>query len=159
MKNLYIIYCAVALSLLAGCKMASSSEPGADISGNKFWSSIAMSSDGEKLAAVVGGSSGDGGHIYTSSNSGATWTDRSTATGSGISGNKHWYSIAMSDDGQELAAVVGGYSGDGRHIYTSSNSGAKWTDRSTTGSEIEGNKDWESIAMSSDGQKLAAGDV
>jgi len=84
MKNLYIIYCAVALSLLAGCKMTSSpssdgpssdgpsSEPVADISGNKNWQSIAMSEDGQKLAAVV-----FDGHIYTSSNSGATWTDRS----------------------------------------------------------------------------------
>ena len=91
MKNSYIIYCAMALSLLAGCKMASSpssdgpssdgpsSEPVADISGNKYWTSIAMSSNGKYLAAVVGGSSGDGRHIYTSSNSGKTWTDRSRA--------------------------------------------------------------------------------
>jgi len=159
MKNLYIIYCAVALSLLAGCKMTSSpssdgpsSEPGADISGNKNWQSIAMSGNGEKLAAVVGGASGDGRHIYTSSNSGAKWADLSIVPGSEISGNRNWYSIAMSSDGERLAAVVfGGY------LYTFSNSGETWTNRSTpTGSAIAGNKTWMSIAISDDGKKLAA---
>jgi len=79
-----------------------------------------MSGNGEKLAAAVAE-----GHLYTSSNSGATWTDRSTATGSEIAGNKIWYSIAMSDDGTKLAAVV--FEG---HLYTSSDSGETWTNRS-----------------------------
>jgi len=163
MKNLYIIYCAVALSLLAGCKMASSpssdgpssdgpsSEPGANISDDKTWTSIAMSSDGEKLAAVVGDSTGDGRHIYTSSDSGAKWADLSIVPDSAIAGDKYWISIAMSGNGEKLAAVV--FSG---HIYTSSNSGETWSDRSGTGSAIAGNKIWYSIAMSDDGQKLAA---
>jgi len=43
-----------------------------NIAGNKNWQSIAMFEDGEKLAAVV-----YGGHLYTSSNSGAAWVDRS----------------------------------------------------------------------------------
>ena len=111
------------------------------IVGNKDWSSIAMSSDGTKLAAAV-----SGGHIYTSSNSGATWTDHSSGA---IAGNKDWSSIAMSSDGTKLAAAV-----SGGHIYTSSNSGATWTDRSS--GVIAGNKGWWSIAMSSDGTKLAA---
>jgi len=112
-----------------------------------------MSDDGTKLAAVV-----KGGHIYTFSDSEANWTDRS-GTGSAIVGDKHWYSIAMSDDGQELAAVVGGASGDGRHLYTATNSGADWTNRSTAAgsvSVIGGNRNWISIAMSGNGEKLAA---
>ena len=168
----------LALSLLAGCKMASSpssdgpssdgpssdgpssdgpsSEPVADISGNKYWTSIAMSSNGKYLAAVVGGSSGDGRHIYTSSNSGKTWTDRSTPTGSEIAGNKSWFSIAMSEDGQKLAQKLAAVAFGG-HIYTSLNSGATWTDRSTAaGSVIGGNKNWTSIAVSDNGKKLAA---
>ena len=115
------------------------------IAGNKNWISIAMSEDGKKLAAVV-----NGGHLYTSTDSGDSWTNRSTATGSGIAGNKTWYSIAMSEDGKKLAAVV-----NGGHLYTSSNSGATWTDRGDTGA-IAGNKYWYSIAMSDDGKKLAA---
>jgi len=119
------------------------------IAGNKWWNSIAMSFDGEKLAAGEGGSAG--GHIYTSTDYGVTWKDRSTGT---IAGNKWWRSIAMSSTGEKLAAVVGGSSGDGRHLYTSWNSGETWTNRST--GAISGNKNWHSIAMSDDGQRLAA---
>jgi len=72
-----------------------------------------MSSDGDELAAVV-----FGGYLYTSSNRGAHWTNRSTGT---ISGNKNWQGIAMSSDGERLTAVV--YGGN---IYTSSNEGAAW---------------------------------
>jgi len=81
---------------------------------NKSWQSIAMSSDGRYLAAVV-----SGGHLYTSSDWGASWAAQTSA------GNKHWYSIAMSSDGRYLAAVV-----DSGHIYTSSDYGANWKDRS-----------------------------
>ena len=59
------------------------------------WQSIASSSDGTKLAAVV-----SGGFIYTSSDSGATWTERTAA------GSRNWSSIASSSDGTKLAAVV-----------------------------------------------------
>jgi len=76
-----------------------------------------MSPDGQYLAAVA-----YNGHIYTSSNSGVTWSDRSTGA---IVGNRNWYSIAMPGNGEKLAAVEN----DG-HIYTSSNSGAAWVDRS-----------------------------
>jgi len=79
-----------------------------------------MSDDGTKLAAGM-----YNGHIYTSSNSGAAWTNRSTATGSAIAGNRNWQSTAISDDGQELAAAA--WNG---HIYTSFDSGAAWVDRS-----------------------------
>jgi len=92
---------------------------------DKYWNSIAMSDNGDELAAVAWG-----GHIYTFSNSGTDWTNRSTAAGSVsvIGGNRNWRSIAMSDNGDELAAVA--YNG---HIYTATNSGATWTwtDRST----------------------------
>ena len=55
-------------------------------------------------------------------NGGANWANRSTGT---ISGNKYWMSIVISDDGKKLAAVA--YTG---HLYTATNSGANWTDRS-----------------------------
>ena len=38
---------------------------------DRDWGSIASSADGTKLVAAVGG---PGGHIYTSTNSGVTWT-------------------------------------------------------------------------------------
>lgn len=79
------------------------------------WRSIASSSDGTKLAAVSG-------YIYTSADSGATWTANTT------SGSRNWYSIASSADGTKLAAVVyGGY------IYTSADSGVTWAEWTASG--------------------------
>jgi hypothetical protein len=65
----------------------------------KYWHSIASSSDGTHLAAVEAPfmSNGD---IWTSSNSGVTWTDQISA------GSRNWHSIASSSDGSHLAAVV-----------------------------------------------------
>ena len=73
----------------------------AQASGNQLWASIASSSDGTKLAAVV-----SGGQIYSSTDSGVTWTAQESS--------RSWLSIASSSDGTKLAAVV-----DGGQIFTS----------------------------------------
>jgi hypothetical protein len=106
-------------------------------SGN--WKSITSSSDGTKLAAVV-----SGGYIYTSTDSGASWTERQPTTGV----TRGWTSITSSSDGTKLAAVVWGSD----YIYTSTDSGVTWTARTGSGS-----RSWYSIASSSDGTKLVAG--
>ena len=102
------------------------------------WYSITSSSDGTKLAAVV-----SGGYIYTSTNSGVTWTEATSA------GSRAWSSITSSSDGTKLAATIGGYDDD--YIYTSTDSGATWTEQTSAGS-----RNWYSITSSSDGTKLAA---
>ena len=61
----------------------------------KYWSSLASSTDGLKLAATIDRN----GYIYTSSNGGTTWIER---TGSG---QRNWHRIASSSDGTKLAAV------------------------------------------------------
>jgi len=71
--------------------------------------SVASSADGTKLVAVAGFS----GHIFTSSDSGATWTQTGTP--------QDWMSVASSANGTKLVAV--GESG----ISTSSDSGVTWT--------------------------------
>ena len=101
------------------------------------WRFITSSSDGTKLAAVD-----SGGYIWTSIDSGATWTARTAA------GSRSWSSITSSSDGTKLAAVVG-YPGD--YIYTSTDSGVSWTARIASGA-----RSWRSITSSSDGTKLAA---
>lgn len=60
------------------------------------------------------------------------------------SGSRIWYSIASSSDGVNLAAVD--YTG---YVYTSSNSGTTWTQRTSSGS-----RPWMYIASSSDGTKI-----
>ena len=88
------------------------------------WQSIASSSDGSKLAAVV-----SGGFIYTSSDSGATWTEQTAA------GSRYWQSIASSSDGTKLAAVESEWNGTNYvgSVYTSSDSGATWTEQTAAG--------------------------
>ena len=72
----------------------------------KYWRSIASSSDGTILATVE--SSMTTGSIYTSGDSGATWTEAAAA------GSRYWSSITSSSDGTKLASVAWG-----DHIYTS----------------------------------------
>jgi photosystem II stability/assembly factor-like uncharacterized protein len=97
----------------------------------QYWSGIASSSDGTKLAATA-----RAGQIYTSTDSGATWTVRASS--------QNWSGITSSSDGTKLAATV-----SGGQIYASTDSGVTWTARATT-------QNWKCIASSSDGTKLAA---
>jgi hypothetical protein len=95
------------------------------------WTSVASSSDGTKLVAGL-----DGVGIYTSKNSGTTWTQSSVPT------NRDGYRVASSSDGTKLVAgVIGG-------IYISTNSGTSWSQRSAINAS--------SVASSSDGTKLVA---
>ena len=100
-----------------------------------WWGLIASSSDGTKLIAAV-----DPGYIYTSTDSGASWTARTAA------GSRSWRGMSSSSDGTKLAA--GDYGG---YIYTSTDSGASWTARTAAGS-----RSWRGMSSSSDGTKLAA---
>lgn len=111
-------------------------ENGLRVDSSRSWTSIASSSDGTKLVAVALNR-----HIYTSSDSGATWTPNDNL------GKKEWVSVASSSDGTKLAAATaGGY------IYTSSDSGATWTER--TGMGVH---DWRAMSSSSDGTNLVLG--
>jgi hypothetical protein len=110
--------------------------------GNKDWFAIASSADGTQLAAVIYPGSGG---IYTSTNSGSTWTNMGSAAASGA-----WTAIASSSDGTKLAAAWYGV-GDGCGIYTSTNSGVTWTNTGSAPAAY-----WQCIASSSDGTKLAA---
>jgi len=106
------------------------------------WWAVASSADGVKLAAAVGGFFiNSTGSIYTSTNSGLTWT---TNTPAGLPAAR-WAAIASSADGSKLVAAAR----DGG-IYTSSDSGASWVSNSIP------TADWRSVAISADGAKLAA---
>ena len=102
-------------------------------SSNVRW--ISTSDDGRYVAAVV-----YDGEIYTSANSGASWTDQTSA------GSRLWRSIASSSDGSRLAAVA-----VNDYIWTSVNSGASWTAQTNSGS-----RNWSSIASNSAGTRLVA---
>jgi photosystem II stability/assembly factor-like uncharacterized protein len=100
---------------------------------NRNWYAMAGSADGTHLVAAV-----NGGQIYTSTNSGATWTAQTT-TGP-------WCSVASSADGATLAAVA-----ERGQIYTSTNGGATWTEQTNAS-----NVGFYSVASSADGANLVA---
>ncbi len=79
-------------------------------SGSLSWYSIASSADGTKLAAVALGE-----RIYTSTDSGQSWTVRPSLSDS------NWGTIASSADGTKLAAAGSG------SVSISSNSGQNWS--------------------------------
>jgi sugar lactone lactonase YvrE len=107
-----------------------------------MWSAIASSADGQRLIVAAGGISGStNGPLYTSSDSGLSWTSNNLP-------NQYWRSVASSADGQTLLAAVGG-----RHagpIYLSTNAGATWVITSAPSTN------WQSVAISADGSKFAA---
>ena len=108
----------------------------------RYWYSIASSADGTKLAAVDEYASYSDSYIYTSTDSGVTWTAQLN------SGSRYWSSIASSADGTKLAAV----DSNNGYIYTSTTSGATWS----TNGNSSGQHNWTSITSSSDGTKLVA---
>jgi hypothetical protein len=100
-------------------------------SGSRNWEGVASSADGSKLVACV-----YNGQIYTSTDSGVTWTARDSSRG--------WQWIASSSDcSKTVACVYGG------QIYTSTNSGTTWAPQGLT-------NNWGYIASSADGSKLVA---
>jgi len=103
---------------------------------SRLWTCVASSDDGTKLAA---GAQGVTGYIYTSSDSGATWTTNIAGGGA-----RSWQCIASSANGTKL--VAGANSGQ---IYTSTDSGATWNPHGIS-------TNWWSVASSADGTKLVA---
>jgi hypothetical protein len=107
-----------------------------------YWSCVASSADGTRLAAGTIGVNSQGylelgGLIYVSTDSGTTWMRTSAPTNA-------WASIASSADGTKLAAA------SPISIYTSADSGASWFSNKVPATA------WQAITMSADGTKLAA---
>ncbi len=112
----------------------------------QLWLCGACSADGTKLVA------GGGPNRYVSTNSGATWNVMSTPAAA-------LTSTAMSADGTKLVGAFGTWSPgsfDGssdpqpRTIYTSADGGATWISNSVPVTN------WNAVASSDDGTKLAA---
>lgn len=93
------------------------SDIGDTVNTQQTWESTASSADGTKLIAAAYGD-----FLYTSTDSGATWTKQLSA------GDRYWQAVASSADGSKLtAADSGGF------IYTSINGGLDWTEQTNSG--------------------------
>jgi photosystem II stability/assembly factor-like uncharacterized protein len=112
------------------------------------WISVASSADGSKLVAasaavVVTTNYYLYGSIYTSRDSGMTWTSNNVP-------NAQWQSVASSADGTKLVAVAIEPMG---LIYISTNSGTTWISNNVP------NDSWNSVASSTDGNQLVVAGV
>ncbi len=101
-------------------------------SGNGFC--VASSADGTRLAVAAAA-----GNIYTSQDSGITWTKTSARYDS-------WTSIASSADGTRLVAAT-----SDTGVYVSADAGLTWTVTS-----LPRYRYWPSVACSSDGSRMVA---
>lgn len=104
--------------------------------GVQLWSSVAGSSNGTFLVAAV-----NGGSLYTSSDSGVTWTP---VSGAGSPGSQKFTSVASSAAGNGMVAVTV----DGK-VYTSTDYGKTWTAQPAAPP-----LNWTSLASSLSGQQL-----
>jgi hypothetical protein len=124
---------------------------------NQNWISVASSSTGTKLVALSGGVSPEScsggcsgvGDIWTSTDSGVTWIDRTPSTGPVH--DALWTSVASDLSGMNLVAVGSG-------IWTSTDAGLTWTlqadpsGSSGTSSSVV----WASVASDATGKRLVA---
>jgi hypothetical protein len=100
--------------------------------------------------------------LYTSSDSGATWTLQSAVPMAGAQYVDNWVAIASSADGTRLVASVNEYNSDyfdttnspgvAGGIYLSSDSGASWH----AAGGMPNWSTWRAVASSADGNTLAA---
>lgn len=116
------------------------------------WLAVASSSDGTKLAAVrpasYSSSTGfSGGGVYTSTNSGATWTSNNIPC-------QPWVSLACSTNGSLLYAAAGG-SDYGAPIFCSTDWGTTWVQTGAPSNALQ-SAYWQSIACSADGTRIVA---
>ncbi len=101
---------------------------------------VTSSSDGTHLAAV--GTSGSNEYLFTSSDSGKTWTQATTTN------SFTWNGVVSSNDGTHLLAWGAPNSSQtGTNIYTSTDSGVTWTEQTGQNS----NQFWGQIVSSADG--------
>ena len=108
------------------------------------WSAIASSADGTKLVAAV-----NGGYIYTSTNSGATWTQQN-GSNSAVIGLPSPL-LPMEPNSWRQSVIPFTHASQTGDIYTSTDSGVTWTPAAAAAA-----CNWSSVASSADGTKLVA---
>ena len=144
------------------------SQVGSDIVGentfDEFGRSISLSSDGTRIAIGApynAGTATDAGHVRVYDESGGSWSQVGSDIDGEAGGDQSGISVALSGDGSRVA--IGALENDGNgsnsgHVRVYSESGSVW---SQVGSDLDGESSGDlsgsSVALSSNGTKLAIG--
>jgi hypothetical protein len=150
---------AIAVALLQGaCTAGASPSVWSDHTtgtpaANLPWQDVASDSTGARLVAITGVSwLGPSGDIWTSIDTGVTWTNRTKGT---RAARQAWASVASDSTGTRLVAVTGPEgSASGGDVWTTSDGGATWTKQTT----LSGMADTPNVASDSTGTHLAVAD-
>jgi hypothetical protein len=133
-----------------------------EAAGDHFGVSVALSSDGTRLAVgahLNDGTGSNAGHVRVFDWSGSAWTQVGADIDGEAADDNFGVSVALSSDGTRLA--VGGYLNDGTgsnagHVRVFDLVGSTWTQ---VGGDIDGEAAGDffgfSVALSSDGTRLA----
>ena len=105
------------------------------------WAGVASDATGTHLVAVGQQD------LWTSADSGATWTNRMTLPAT----SSAWIAVASDASGAHLIAATGPGNGD---IWTSADSGVTWTDV-VAGTDASG-QGWVAVASDASGAHLVA---
>lgn len=160
--------CAVFIVFLMAGGTQAQTQVGSDIrgAGSESFSgfSVALSSDGSRLAIGSVGNSSNGdraGLVRVYEYDGSEWTPLGLAIEGEAAGDEAGWSVALSWDGNTVAVGAPGYDGtavDAGYVRTFRYDGTQWL---RLGSEIngeaEGDRFGTSVSLSSDGNQLAAG--
>jgi hypothetical protein len=122
------------------------------------WFDLTSDASGTHLVAVTAPNSTSGhGDLWTSADSGVTWTKR---TAGDQASTQTWYSVASDSTGAHLVAVTSStQAGEAREVWTSDDAGVTWTKRTALGGTA---RYWpHSVASDTTGTRLVlvAGDV
>lgn len=127
------------------------------------WSDTWVSPDGKVMVAA--GAQGDQFTVATTSDGGSSWTTQRAPATSGPQAFPLGLQIAASDDGQMIFALAADSTGpdEVRRLTYSSDGGGRWTDialpaEANTWAQAAGapSAEWRDLAVSGDGQSLAA---
>lgn len=112
-----------------------------------YWNEIAADNICDDMYALAEGDDTASSAIYRTQDGGTNWSVV-------LPTDRYYHCVATDDDGSTVLVGVGGYIGSAGHIgylYLSINTGGDWTPITSLGS-----RNWTSVAINSDGTKMAA---